>query len=272
MSPSQEQATLPMVAKLSLLSDELAEHELSPSIGLVVPFDFALDAEYWRWMPENTSLHITRTPRIEDAAVTVELAKEVSDAEDVRTGVGSLIATKPGAIAYGCTSGSFIGGKAGEAQLCRGMLEAGASKAVTTSGALISALTYIGAKKVAVATPYNEELSRLLGSFIEEFGFETVSNGFMDKEEGIARVSYEAVRYLAAVVDRPEADAIFFSCTNLHTFDVLEELERYLSKPVLSANQVTMWAALREAGLPMPNVNQSLFKTTAGEVAPAIER
>jgi len=29
--------------------------------GVVVPYDFALDRELWRWVPEDVSLHVTRT-------------------------------------------------------------------------------------------------------------------------------------------------------------------------------------------------------------------
>lgn len=262
---------IPRIAKLSLTPDEYTSEELSPGIGLVVPFDFALDAECWRWMPEHIPLFITRTPWVEETAVTVNLAKEVSRSTDVTNGVGSLKAAKPACIAYGYTSGSFINGKEGESTLRQAMRDGGAVKAVTTSGALIQALDHIKAKRVAIATHYNEELSRLLGAYIEECGVEVVANGYMDKEEGIARVSYDAVRYLAALVDRPEADVIFFSCTNLRTFDVIEELELYLGKPVLSANQVTIWAALKEASLSLPSLNQSLFRSSPGEVAPVEE-
>ena len=44
------------------------------------------------------------------------------------------------------------------------------------------------------------------------------------------------------------ADALFISCTNLPTYDVIPQLEAELRMPVLSANQVTMWAALRHLG------------------------
>ncbi len=47
-------------------------------------------------------------------------------------------------------------------------------------------------------------------------------------------------------VDRPEAQALFISCTNLPTYDVIEPLEHALGKPVLTANQVTMWDACRK--------------------------
>jgi maleate isomerase len=48
--------------------------------------------------------------------------------------------------------------------------------------------------------------------------------------------------------DNPAAEALFISCTNVPTYDLIEPLEQALGKPVLTANQVTMWAALRAMG------------------------
>ncbi len=240
----------------------------SPGIGLIAPFDFALDAECWRWLPKDTPLYVTRTPHIENTAVTVDLAKEVSDVTDVTTAVRSLLAVNPASIGYACTSGSFVGGKPGEEQLQQVMLKAGASSAVTTSGALIMALQKLHSKKIAVATPYNETLSAMLNYFLQDHGFEVVSNGYLDKEEGIAKINYSTVRELAKFVDRSDADAIFFSCTNLRTFDIIEALEQELGKPVLSANQVTIWAALQLATIPLPNIKQRLFQKSQ----PPLER
>jgi maleate isomerase len=45
-----------------------------------------------------------------------------------------------------------------------------------------------------------------------------------------------------------EAQTVFVSCTALKTADVIEGLEEELGKPVLTANQVTMWDALRIMG------------------------
>ena len=47
----------------------------------------------------------------------------------------------------------------------------------------------------------------------------------------------------------PEADGYFISCTNLRTLEVLDALEKHLGKPVVSANQATMWDMLRLAGI-----------------------
>jgi len=233
--------------------------ERRKGIGLVAPFDFALDDECWRWLPESVALYVTRTARLEDTAVTAKLAEAVGDEAAVRPSVRSLISAEPESVAYACTSGSFVGGLAGEAKL-RGVMErSGAKRAVTTSGALLQALEHLGVKRIAIATPYNEELTRLLAEFLETAGIKVVKAGYLNSEQDIMHIGYDAVRNMADIVDHPDAEAVFFSCTNLRTFDVIGELEQKLGKPVLSANQVTIWAALQEAGIAPPRIAQKLF-------------
>lgn len=242
------------------LQPEEFSGNVQTGIGIVAPFDFALDEEYMNWLPLDTPIFFTRTPSIQNKAVTIELAQEVSSEVAVGPAVGSLLAVQPAAIGYACTSGSFVGGLEGEKHLQQVMVNAGAPQAVTTSGALIQALTALGVKKLSIATPYNESLTQLLADFLDQAGFSVVANGYLDMEENIARVDTDAVKRMAKIVDHPEAEAIFFSCTNLHTFGVIEELEAELGKPILSANQVTVWASLRAGNLPMPNCNQRLFQ------------
>jgi maleate isomerase len=255
---STQESTQPI--KISLKPEEFSG-EVRNGIGIVAPFDFALDDEYVHWLPDNVAIFFTRTPAIENTAVTVNLAQEVSSEVAVNPAVSSLLAVQPAAIGYACTSGSFVGGVEGEKHLHDVMINAGAPKAVTTSGALAMALEHLGVKNVAIATPYNKDLTDLLDGFLGQAGFTVVSSGYLDMEENIARINTGAVQRMARLIDKPDADAIFFSCTNLHTFEVIEALEKELGKPVLSANQVTVWACLKLGNLPMPHLNQKLFTT-----------
>ena len=217
-------------------------------IGIIAPFDLVLDREYWQWVPENVSVHITRTPTRE-LPMGAEFAAAVSDAEVVAQATRDLGIAMPEVTAYACTSGSFIQGLDGEARLRAVMEQAGAKRALTTSGALLQALEALGAHRVAVGTPYDGEVTGRLSEFLAEAGYETTSNAFLGLTGDIFRVSHATVRDLAVAADRPEADVVFLSCTNLRTFGALAEMENELKKPVLSANQVTVWAALRAAGL-----------------------
>jgi len=228
-------------------------------IGLVAPFDFALDDECWRWLPADVSLYVTRTARLENTAVTAELAEAVGDTEAVMPCVASLISSEPSSVAYACTSGSFVGGTSGEQLLRTAMRQAGAKEAVTTSGAMLEAIQHLGVKKIAIATPYNKDLTRLLAEFLETAGVQVVKAGYLNSEQDIMHIGYDAVRGMAEIVNCEEAEAIFFSCTNLRTFDIIAELEAKYQKPVLSANQVTIWSALKAAGIEAPHLSQRLF-------------
>ena len=59
------------------------------------------------------------------------------------------------------------------------------------------------------------------------------------------------------------ADALFISCTNLPTYDVIPQLEAELRVPVISANQVTMWAALARLGTRAVGPYQALLDPAA---------
>jgi maleate isomerase len=223
-----------------------------PGIGIVAPFDLALDRELWRWTPEPVSLYVTRTPALGTAEVSVAMVEALADEDALTAACREVAVPQPGVVAYLCTSGSFVGGLAGEARLRAAMERGGARRALTTSGALIEALRELGARRVAVATPYDAALTGRLAGFLAEAGFETTGTGHLGMGEDIWRVDAESVLNLARAVPRAGADALFLSCTNLPTFEVLPVLEAELGLPVLSANQVTMRAALRALTEPSP--------------------
>ena len=127
-------------------------------IGVVTPFDFALDRELWRWMPDDVSLHITRMAYAPMPA-TLEMAVHISDPALVAKGFDDVRAVSPLVMAYACTSGSFIGGLEGQAALVAAMTKAGAPAAVTTSGALLEALHHLDVAHIATVTPYVAELT-----------------------------------------------------------------------------------------------------------------
>jgi maleate isomerase len=227
-------------------------------IGVVIPYDFALDRELWRWVPAQVSLHLTRTP-YQDIPVSVAQAIAVSDQETVVRCTRDLLIVEPAAVAYGCTSGSFIRGLAGEAALVAGMVEAGAPRAVTTSGAVIAAVHALGIQKVALVTPYDEAVGAKLRAYLNEAGIEVAAQNDMGLTGRIWTVPNEVTADLARRTARGGGDAVLLSCTNLRTYDLIASLEQELGVPLLSANQVTMWAVLAAAGVAAVGPGQSLL-------------
>ncbi|WP_020668896.1 maleate cis-trans isomerase family protein [Amycolatopsis nigrescens] len=218
-------------------------------IGVVTPFDFALDRELWRWVPARVTLHITRLPYLPDP-VTVGQAAALGNPHGVRRATRDLLVPQPRAVAYSCTSGSFVGGARGERALVDAMLAAGAPAACTTSGALVRACAELGVRKLAVVTPYVDEVTDRLLAFLAESGVRTTAAIGLGLLGEIWKMSYADVLAAASGLDTSGADALFISCTNVPTFDLVAPLTRRLGIPVLTANQVTMHAALRLAGVP----------------------
>lgn len=227
-------------------------------IGVVAPYDFALDREVWRWTPDHVSLYVTRTPRLA-VPVTVEMAELVSESSTVQSGAAEVLTAEPDVVVYLCTSGSFVHGTDGERELREAMTAIGAPAAVTTSGALLDAVKHLGIERLAIATPYVESVGARLHDFLGEAGVTVTSSAHLGLLDHIWMVPYAEVAQLAITADSPDADAVFLSCTNLPSYDAIAPLEQVLGKPVLSANQVTMWAALRACGIASPPNGQRLF-------------
>jgi maleate isomerase len=181
-------------------------------------------------------------------AVTTELAVRISDPELVARGVTDIAAVSPLVAAYACTSGSFVGGLAGEAALVAAMIDAGAPAAVTTSGALLAALRHLGITRLATVTPYTADLTAGLSVFLAEADVRVVASSGLGLTSDIWTVPQEVTAGLVRDTDIDDAQALFISCTNLPTYDLIAPLEEELGKPVLTANQVTMWSALTVIG------------------------
>jgi maleate isomerase len=224
-------------------------------IGVIYTADNANDREAWRWCGDDVTLLITRAApdpswlepgdgAAAEPPLWVPTDREIHDA--VRT----LILADPAVVTYACTSGSFSGPVDQEQHLRQVMTHAGARVAQTTSGALLDALAVLGVHSLAVATPYYENTAAELRSYLERSGYKVASlvNVTPAPGKNDAELAPSEVVELACRADRLDADALFMSCAALESFDAIPVLESTLGKPVLTAMQVTMWAALGAAG------------------------
>lgn len=229
-------------------------------IGVIAPYDLALDRELWQLAPEDVSVHITRTPYL-DLPVGVGQAAQLADDAAIGAAATTLRKLNPAVTVYLCSSGSFLGGLHGEARLRATIEAAGAGRAVTASGALVEALHELGIRRVGVGTPYDETLTAHLESFLAEADVELTALAYLGLAGDIPRVGAQTVRELA-VAAADGADAVFLACTNLPTVDVIAQLEHELGKPVLSATLASMWSALRHVGATSRGRPEQLFART----------
>jgi maleate isomerase len=165
-------------------------------------------------------------------------------------------------VGYACTSGStMIGADAVEALVKQG---ANTRAVANPLSAALGALDRLGARSVAIVSPYIPAVAQPIRAAFERHGLRvpgTVSFG-EEVEARVARIDPASIRAAALSVGRSdEAEAVFLSCTNLRTLDIIDDLEAELGKPVLSSNQALAWQmAERAGGLALANPPGRLFR------------
>lgn len=114
------------------------------------------------------------------------------------------------------------------------------------------ALKHLGAKKVAVLTPYTEDITENEVASFMKAGFSVDRVGYFNRTYDKMIVRIEPKSVLAAVVELARSDkpdAIFVSCTNVRILPILRQAEALTGIPVLSSNTAMAWDMLRIAGL-----------------------
>jgi maleate isomerase len=151
-------------------------------------------------------------------------------------------------FAYACTSGSAVNSL--EA-LTQGVRSAGSQAPITAPmpGAL-EAFKALNVARIAMLTPYPDEVTLFMRDHLAKRGVETVSMGsfHFDIDYEMAGISPQSIIDSAAALDDPRCQAIFLPCTGLRASSAIEALEQRLGKPVVTAHQAMLWHALKLAG------------------------
>ena len=183
----------------------------------------------------------------------IDALLDLGSEERLRKGAVTLRDHGAVVAVWACTSGSFVFGWDGARDQAARLGEAFGGPASSTSLAFVEALRALGLRRVAVAATYPEPVTRSFAEFLAAAGIEVVasgSRGIVTAEE-VGTVERGAVLALVERGDHPEAEAVLVPDTALHTVRWLDALEAAVGKPVLTANQVTVWEALRLAGRPV---------------------
>jgi maleate isomerase len=153
-------------------------------------------------------------------------------------------------VAFGCTSASMV---IGEEQVFARIREARPGVPCTTPiTAAFAAFEALGARRLALLTPYRDDINRFMRDYIEARGFRVPVMGSFNEEDDrkAARIDLASIRDAAIDLGRADAvDAVFVSCTSLRLIDAVTEIEVSLRKPVTSSNHAMAWHCLRLAGI-----------------------
>ena len=205
-----------------------------------------IEDDVFRLRPGGVGVHFSRAP-IADSITNESL---LAQAQLLAPAAAQLLPDNSlDVICYACTSGSLVIGE----ERVFSELKKGAPGAEPTSliTGVIGALRILGVKRLAVATPYLDEINQREAAYLEQAGFDIVNiEGLnIERDSDMVRVAPDYILEFARSVDRAEADAVFVSCGALRTLDVIDELEQAVGKPAVCSNQAMIWDTLRRAGI-----------------------
>ena len=157
------------------------------------------------------------------------------------------------AISIFGTSLTFYKGAAFNQKLIDDVHKATGLPTTSMSTAVVEGLRQVGAKRIAVATAYADEVNHRLHTFLDESGFQVltlkglglVSIGEPDKVKQSDLQQFSAGVFKSA----PQADALLVSCGGLRTLELVAPLEQECRVPVVSSTPHALWAGMRVLGL-----------------------
>tara|TARA_R110000772_G_scaffold264984_1_gene386007 strand:+ start:235 stop:963 length:729 start_codon:yes stop_codon:yes gene_type:complete len=222
--------------------------DLDAALGMIVlQADETLEGDMRAVLPMDVALYVSRIQSGDK--VTTDTLAEME--KHLGTSAGLLPkAARFACIGYGCTSGAAEIGSDRVADCIR---QAASSPHVTNPlSALINACGALGATRLALLSPYVVNVSAKLRTALDDVGIATPVFGSFDEAEEAKVVRIDARSIIEAALDiarQDKVDALFLSCTNLRTLNVIDKIEAATGIPCLSSNQVLGWDMARAAGI-----------------------
>lgn len=217
-------------------------------IGIVVPANNSvIEPECWSAVPAGVAVYATRILARGD--LTPEAIHRME--AQVDRAVDELEATGVDVIAYADMVTTFIMETGWNEAKVAAIAERTKCRALSAWTALRDALAALQVRRFALGTPYPATIHALAPAFFAGQGFTVVGDATLDvlAMRDVPKVDGTMLEAFIERLPRAGAEAVVLLATDLPTFGSIERLEARLGCPVLSSNQMILWAALRAAGV-----------------------
>ena len=218
-------------------------------IGVIVPSsNTTVEADFMRILPADVTMHAAR----------MFLAETTAEAErrmiydHVPIAVTDLASLRPHVVAFACTSGGAVLGVEGETALIASIARETGAPVVSTNDAVGKAIEKLGRKRIAVLTPYVDELNEAIRVGLERRGLTVVHMAGLGITDnfGICNITpAEIVAFAERELAGRQFDLLFISCTNFRAVETRPLLTQRFGVPVVTSNQATIDAAFDAIGV-----------------------
>lgn len=233
--------------------------DVSVRIGLLTPHaDVGPESELQAMAPPGVRIHAARVRFGAMAAgggmdPTIPLAPVRAFAEppEVDDAAELLAAAPLNAIAFGFTSSAYVIGADGEAEMIARLEQRTRGiPVVATCAAAVDALHALGAGRIALINPpwFDAELDDLGRRYFESVGFSVVDSAPCELPSDQAAITPAGLHEWVRERALDQAEAIVVGGNGFRAVGAIAALEQDVNRPVVTANQALLWAALRAAG------------------------
>jgi len=217
---------------------------------LIPPGNPTIESEMPEMAPPGVSVHFSRMVAPgEGGTHDGQEERNRAQIEHIDESADLLVKVKPDVMMLAHTASSYTLGRRAEAVLVQRLQARYRTKVATAFGSVVAALNALGAQRIALGTPYSEEITLKGKALLEEHGFAVANYCVLENVVNIFDETPERAYRLGRSADTPAADVVFLSGLGMPTVSIIETLEQDLGKPVISAASAMMWHALQLAGV-----------------------
>jgi maleate isomerase len=232
--------------------------EATVRIGVLTPHaDVGPESELQAMAPPGVAIHASRVPfgamaagGVMDPTIPLAPVREFAQPPHVDNAAELLAAAPLGAIAYGFTSSAYVIGVEGEAEMIARLQQRTRDiPVVAACKASVEGLRVLAARRITLVDPpwFDTELNTLGRRYYESAGFEVVHSAPCGLPSDQAKITPADVHAWVSEHVSTEADAIVIGGNGFRAVGAIGALEEDLGRPVVTANQALLWAALRVA-------------------------
>jgi maleate isomerase len=177
-------------------------------------------------------------------AQSLKCAVELSDARVDVMGYACLVAIMSMGRGYHCVSETNLEEESAK--------NGSPTPVVTSAGALVKGLQALGAKRLALITPYMRPLTDKVVDYLEHQGFEVQDSIALEIPDNLEVAAQDPMNLLEIYkrLDLSGVDVLVASaCVQMPSLAAIDLLEQSTGLPVTSAAVCTTWEMLRKLGL-----------------------
>jgi len=212
-----------------------------PSSNTVMENDLHAGLPKAQFTVHTDRMYLVETTREAEIRMIEEFAEAA--AKDLST-------LDPDLLVFGCTSAGSLFGLEGDQKVCSKLSQLAGCPTLGVINAVDAALKAVGAQRLAVLTPYNEDLTQSVAAAVRD-GRQIVGAFGMGITDNVALADPTPEDICVFAQEKLEGldfDAILVSCTNFRALDARESLSLKFGVPVITSNSAVLDAILDRFG------------------------